>query len=66
MGLWYDDIKGKSDQGIEALSIKKVVVGILDDPKENDVCVEPQKSSLYGILSHHFSLPFHKIHNSNQ
>ena len=37
MAWWYDAIKSESNQGIEALSIKEVVAGSLDDPKENEV-----------------------------
>ncbi len=29
----------EADQGIEALSIKEVTAGSLDDPKENEVCM---------------------------
>lgn len=37
MGWWYGDIKEEASQGIEALSIKEVTAGSLDDLKENEV-----------------------------
>ena len=39
MGLWSDDKRGEVDQGFEVLSIKEVVEGSLDDPKENEACM---------------------------